>query len=520
MTRHAHARLEAVIEIGSTGLRLLVAEISAASGPSGHVGWTVIDRAERALALGRDVFASGSISRESLLQCLGILNRYREILDGWKIEPDHVTVIATSAIREAKNRDAILDRVAVKTGFRVRVADGIEENRLMYLAVEYALRDAPARVSKANSIVMDVGGGSTEIMLLQKGKMVAAHSFRMGTVIIEEQVKAMRGSVKDMRRFLGEYIRTTGERLNNELRLDLVKQLIAIGNDARLVARTIGTQVSDLYAEIGREDFISFETEIGGLGVDEIVQRYRLSYGEAETLGPGLLAYRFFLEITNAETVIVPNLSIREGVVISRLAGAEHLVREDFYSQVIASAMTLGKKFQYDEEHSRYVTRIALKLFDCLEDELGLDRHARLILEVAAILHDIGTFVRGVDHHIHSQYIVMHSDIFGLNKEDINILSNVVRYHRSELPNPSHPAYAALPRTDRTMVLKLSSILRVADALDRGHSQHIEDFDLELTKDTFFLRAKGTHDVTLERVALEEKADLFEELFGYRLIMV
>ncbi len=218
--------------------------------------------------------------------------------------------------------------------------------------------------------------------------------------------------------------------------------------------------------------------------------------------------------------MVVPYLSIREGVIISKLAGPDHLVREEFYNQVVASAVNLGKKFHLDEDHSRYVTRIALKLFDCLESELGLDRHARLILESAAILHDIGSFIRSSDHHIHSQYIILHSDIFGLNKEDMNILSNVVRYHRSELPNASHPGYAALPRTDRTMVLKLSALLRVADALDRGHSQHIQDFDIELTRDTLFLRARGTHDITLERLALEEKADLFEDIFGYNLMMI
>jgi exopolyphosphatase/guanosine-5'-triphosphate,3'-diphosphate pyrophosphatase len=100
------------------------------------------------------------------------------------------------------------------------------------------------------------------------------------------------------------------------------------------------------------------------------------------------------------------------------------------------------------------------------------------------------------------------------------ILSNVVRYHRSEKPLPSHLAYTSLARTDRTMVLKLSALLRIADALDRGHSQHIEDFDIELTRDTLFLRARGTHDGTLERLALGEKSDLFEEVFGYKLIMI
>jgi len=444
---------EAVIEIGATGIRLIVVEVA------GNGEWSVIDRAERALALGRDVFTSGSISRESLLQCLAILNRYREILSGWAIPDEHVSVLATSAMREARNRDAILDRLAVKTGFRVKVIDGIEENRLMYLVVDYALRDAPAKMSKANSIIMDVGGGSTEIMLLQKGKMVAAHSFRMGTVIIEQQIKAMMGSSQDMRRYLAEYIRTTAENLNNELRLDQVRQLIAIGSDARLVARSVGVQVTDLYAVIKRDEFIAFIDRITGYSIEQSVQHFRISYGEAETLVPGLLSYQFFLEMTGADTVVVPYLSIREGVIISKLAGPDHLVREEFYSQVVASAVSLGKRYHLDEAHSQYVTRIALKLFDSLETELGLDRHGRLILETAAILHDIGTFIRASDHQIHSQYIIAHSDIFGLNKDDMNILSNVVRYHRAESPNAGHPAYAALQRSDRTMVLKLSGAI-------------------------------------------------------------
>ncbi|HPX46637.1 MAG TPA: phosphatase, partial [Treponemataceae bacterium] len=199
------ASVQAVIEIGATGIRMIVVEVSA----DGQ--WSVVDRAERALALGRDVFTGGFITRESLLQCLSILNRYREVLDSWAIPDDQVTVVATSALREARNRDSVLDRVAVKTGFSVRVIDGIEENRLMYLVVDHAMRQAPGKPVKANSIIIDVGGGSTEIMLLQKGRMVAAHSFRMGTVIMEQQMKAMRGSVQDLRRYLAEYIRTTAE---------------------------------------------------------------------------------------------------------------------------------------------------------------------------------------------------------------------------------------------------------------------------------------------------------------------
>ncbi|MBO7135939.1 MAG: rod shape-determining protein, partial [Spirochaetaceae bacterium] len=191
-------KLEAVIEIGSTGIRLAVAEITDDN------SWSFIDYSELPAALGWDVFTASFVSRETLVQCLQILNRFKEQISTWQIDSAHTTVVATSALREARNRDAVLDRIRIKTGFSVRIIDGIEENRLMYIAVLNALKGQMPWFKKSNSIIMDVGGGSTELMLLHHGEMVAVHSLRLGTVIIEQHIKSMMGSEKDARRFLEE----------------------------------------------------------------------------------------------------------------------------------------------------------------------------------------------------------------------------------------------------------------------------------------------------------------------------
>ena len=213
-------KTEAAIEIGSTGIRLLVAEID------NHGTHSILDRAELPVALGRDVFTSGTISRTILLQCLSILNRFREQLLGWQILPEDTTVVATSAIREAKNRDSVLDRIMVKTGFRVKVIDGIEENRLMYLAINDCLKGQHVSVTEKDSIILEVGGGSTEIMLSTKGKIAGAHSIRLGTVIIEQQLKFMMGSMEDAKRYAAEYINNTKVSLSNELNLEEVEQFL------------------------------------------------------------------------------------------------------------------------------------------------------------------------------------------------------------------------------------------------------------------------------------------------------
>ena len=511
---NAPARLKGVIEIGSTAIRLLIAQIFADG------TWETVDNAELAIPLGQDVFGEGSISRESLLQCLSILNRFKEAMRNWGIPDGEIVVVATSAIRNAENRDSVLDRIAVKTGFRVRVIDGIEEIRLLYLVVSNALKSSPERHENVNSLVMDVGGGSTEVMLMKGGKMAATHSFSLGTVILEQQMKAFNGTREDMNRLLEEHAKTAAEKLNGELPLKSITQLIAIGGCIRLAARNVGARADRLYATINRKDFADFVARVAGLSTAEISHHYGISYNEAESLLPGLSIYQFFLERIAAEEIVVPFYSIREGIILSALASATKPAAPAFYEQTISSSMTLAEKFRCDKSHYEYVRKMSLFLFDSLKDELSLKPRARMLLEVAAILHDIGSFIGEAAHHLHGEYIVRNSEIFGLSRDELSLVASLVRYHRAEHPRAEHQGYASLPRDDRTMILKLAALLRIADALDCRHSQHIPEYTIELAVDTLFLHPSGAHDTTMEKFALERKGALFEQVFGYALTIV
>lgn len=505
--------LQAVIEIGSTGIRLAIAEI-ASDGT-----WAFIDHSELPASLGWDVFTANLVSRETLLQCLHILNRFKEQIDMWNIDDEHISVIATSALREARNRDAVLDRIRIKTGFTVKVIDGIEENRLMYIAVTHALKAQLSRLQKTNSIIIDVGGGSTEIMLLSRGQMVAAHSLRLGSVIIEQHIKAMMGSEKDTRRFLEEYINNMGGSLNKELSLAKVHQFIAIGPIARLAASSAGTLLADGSCTITRDAFNAFADKIQSYSVEECVAKFKIPYAEARSLTINFLTYKLFINLTAAEEILVVNSSIREGIIISKYTAPNTALQANFLSQVTASALNLCRKYRVDEGHALYVRDTALKLYDTLERELAFDGRERLLLEVASLLHDVGSFICSNNHELHSLYIIANSEIFGLSKEDMTIVSNVARYHKGPPPEVSDPRFHALPPRDRIRVQKLAAILRIADAFDRGHTQRLKDFTVELKNEAMYLHCTEVHDTTLEKNALGEKADLFEDLFGYKVIL-
>jgi exopolyphosphatase/guanosine-5'-triphosphate,3'-diphosphate pyrophosphatase len=507
------AGIAAVVDIGSSAIRLVVAQL----GENGE--WERLDRAARPVSLGRDVFITGSLGRETMQKAIEILTGFRELMQGWSVPEDAVRVIATSAIREARNRDTFVDRVKIRTGLRIEIVEGIEENHLTFLAVQHAVRPMEAQFSRANSMIIEVGGGTTEIMLLQQGKMVAAHSLRIGTVRLEQQGRPLWSDADQVEEFVRESIRVSHDLLNSELPLDRIRYFVAVGGDARHVAHAVGRREEEHYWVIPREAFHEYLNELQDRTTDEIVRRQNITYNEAEGLVPALTVYRLFLESTSAEQLIVPDVSIREGVLMSFALGSDWSVERQFYGQVITSAANLASRYHYDEAHSRHVTDLSLSLFDQLQNEHAMDQHSRLLLEVAGILHDVGTYIRASGHHKHGQYIIQNSEIFGVSRDDLRIISNVVRYHRKSLPNASHTAYSSLRREQRMQVSKLASMLRIADALDRGHAQRVKAIRVEVERGDVILHCEYTGDISIERFGFASKADMFEEVFGLNVII-
>ncbi|ORC30698.1 HD domain-containing protein [Marispirochaeta aestuarii] len=506
-------RLMAVIDIGSTAIRMLIAEIDE------HHNWRIVESAGKSIPLGRDAFTTGRIGTKSLRQAVAILKGFVEILKGWSIAPEDVKAIATSAVREASNRDTFIDRVAIQTGIMITIADGIEENRLTYIAVQYALAPISAQISRSNSLIMEVGGGSTELMLLQRNHMVAAHSLKIGTVRTQQQVITSLGHRENMARYIAESVQTLKDHLDREFELKRIKHFVAVGGDARVAASQIGEQKYEYYTIVQKADFNRFVDRISALSIEEIMDSLQIPYATAELLIPGLILYSEFLEATAAEELIVPSISIREGALLSYTLHQGHVVREKFVDQIKASAVSLGRKYHYDEKHARQVTRMALRIFDDLKKDFQLKPEGRLLLEVSGILHDVGTYIRTAGHHKHGQYLVENSDIFGLTREDIQIISNVVRFHRKRAPNPSNESYNRLPRKERLRVLKLAAILRIADALDRGHNDRIKSIRLERDENRLIINCNATGDIAVERAGIAEKKDLFEEVFGLKVIL-
>ena len=480
----------------------------------------ILDRAEKPLPLGKDVFTSGIISQDTQNQLIQILIRYREQLAGWGITPSECTCVALSAFRDAKNCDPITDRILVQAGFHVRIVDGIEENKLMYLAVSECIKNEQTFNKDKDTVILVVGGSTTEIMMMSDGKMAGVHSLRLGTVRIDQQMKNQTSSYSDIQRYVQESINNTKGSLESELNLSQVKQFIAVGPDVTLAALNVGRPISTFLWEINKEDFSDFVRDIQGYSVDECVARFKISYNEAETLQVSLLIYNLFLGFTKAQKILVPETNIRNGLLLSQHTIENEELQLEFNMQITASARNLLRKYHGDENHAECVRQIAVKIYNSLTNDLALNEHVRTLLETAAILHDIGAFIRYDNHNLHSSYIIRNSEIFGLSRKDNTIVSEIAKYHKGNSVPQDEDSFLMLPRSDRMTILKLTAILRIADALDRGHVQKFSDFTIKIQQNSLVISTANSRNTVLEKIALNEKSGMFESVFGYKVILL
>jgi exopolyphosphatase/guanosine-5'-triphosphate,3'-diphosphate pyrophosphatase len=370
-------------------------------------------------------------------------------------------------------------------------------------------------MARSNSLIIEVGAGSTDLMLLHRGKVLSARSLRVGTIRMEKYIDPDAGNYRQMEKSIQEIVRGAQDIFEAEFHLKRVKYFMAVGRSARLAAEKTGVKVNARYSLIDKKDFLDFVGRIQKCTMEECVRMLQTSYYEAEGLISSLIVYKYFLEETSAAKILVPDAGLREGVFLS-FALDTQVVKKRFFSQVTTSLISLGRKFRFDEKHGLRVAKTALAIFDQLGAEHGLEAHARLLLEAAAILHDIGACMGNFRHERHGQYIIANSEIFGFSPGDIKSISFAVRFHRGLSAHASPRGFASLPREERIRVLKIAAILRLADALDRG-AQKISSLRLEKAGDEILLHADYPGDSPALRAGLRLKSEMFEEVFGYRI---
>jgi exopolyphosphatase/guanosine-5'-triphosphate,3'-diphosphate pyrophosphatase len=441
----------AAIDVGSNALRMLAAEFV------DELHYAVLASERYPLRLGHDVFLTGKISGESMrntVECLAGFHRQAKSL-GIEL----YRAVATSAVRESENAEELLFRVRDGVGVNLERISGYEEARLVHLAVRRRVR-----MGSRQWVLADLGGGSVEVSLVEERGVLWSESHNMGSVRLLEELA---GTSEDPGRFaklLTEYVATL--RVPSAVRGKPLAGLIATGGNIEALFTLAGMPGRDEVGVLKLDELRAIIERLANLSYAERMKQLGLRADRADVILPAALVFERLAVLLGVQEILVPQVGLKEGIVCDLVDGLSR--REDLWDrQTIETALSLGRKYLFDEPHALHVSRLALSLFDQL-------------------------------------------------KKVHRLVANAARYHRKTPPSPHHPLFTELSSADRDRVWKLASILRTADALDREHLQRVTDVIVSVDGNTARITLRGTGDLLLERWALQKKVQLFSDYFGLK----
>ncbi len=506
----------AVIELGTSAIRMAIGQTDGVS------GITSLEQLVRGVSLGKDTFTRREIQRETMLQCIDVLKSYRRKLEEYQCtNTRHIRIVATSAVREATNRLAFLDRIYTATGFAVEPIDDAEIARVTYLGIR-PLLERNAELRDSTIMLMEVGGGNTDVLLLEGKTILLSHAYRLGSLRLQQMLRQYNASREQAASIMSGQIGRTLEQIHESLPKTSRIELLALGGDMRFAARLLQLDISNSrIVHLPTAELSRLTHKLLQLSVDQISRRYHVELTQAETLVPALLTNLRAAQMLNAEHLLVTPFNLRDALLQGMLQTADW--SEDFRDQIVHSARELARRYGVDidrAEHVADLTRTLFRSLQALQNLHHLDAHSEIILYVAAMLHEVGLFVSSSAYHKHSYYVISNSELFGLSSGDHRLVALVARYHRRAIPKATHQEFAELSRDNRVLVMRLAAILRVALALDHSRSRRIRDIECSVERKRFVIRTPAqAGELAMERLELRQNASLFEDVFGMSVLL-
>lgn len=499
----------AAVDVGSNSIHMVIAQVDAGG------RFRVLDRAKDMVRLGRKTLSRGKLSADAIEAGVRTLKAFRTLAERHGVS--RITAVATSAVREAANGGVFIERVHDEVGLRVKVIPGREEARLIFLGVRHAID-----LGSEPTLIVDIGGGSVEFILVVDGEAVALESHKIGVARLSERfltadppggaaLDALEGHLADhLDAMLGEFRRhrvrrvvgTSGTMLN------------LIGMVGHQRGEPPELQLNNFTVTAG--EMAKLRRQLGRATREERLKIKGLDAKRVDLIVAGAVLVDFVLQRLGARRLQACTWALREGLLLDFIARHRtHIEESEKYGTPRSrSVARLARHLGETGPHGPRVAALALRLFDQLATPLRTPAGARELLEYAALLHDVGHHIDHANHHRHSYYLIANGELFGFTREELEIIALVARYHRKAPPKAGDAEFRRLPARARQTVRTLSAVLRVADALDRSHFGVVRDVTVSRRNGRVTLGLTTTGDAQLELWDAEQRVGPLRDVLG------
>lgn len=492
------------IYIGSYEVSLKIFEISAKR------KIRQIDYVRTRIGLGRDTYTKGSIGSDLVEKLCDTLGEFVSIMEGYRV--DHYEACAALALRDADNELFVLDQIKIRTGISVRVLSNAEQRFISYKSI--AMRDRFEELTEKGAAVVDVSGNSMQITIFSKGKVVTTQHLSIGAIRMQEQLAKKSSNLAQYELQMEELVeKQLGVFQAMYMGEHRVKYLIIMGEYITEIVRKVKKKPEET---VTIKDFHQFLERLRKKDVEHISEELGLSNENDALLLPYVMIFQCVVAKIGAEELWAPGSSISDGIAYD-YAQRERLckISHDFEADILSAARSLAERYRSYPPHIEALSKMSVLIFDAMKKIHGLGKRERLLLQVAAILHDCGKYISFSNAPLCSYDIVMASEIIGLSHLERQIVAYTVLYNTYPLA-PYEELADRLDQGSYLVVAKLSAILRVSNAMDRSNKQKFKNVRAAVRGKELVITIEADGDITLEKVLFGAKIDYFERIFSVK----
>ncbi|MFQ5425996.1 MAG: HD domain-containing protein [Gaiellales bacterium] len=499
----------AAIDIGTNSIHLVVAR------PVSEDRFEVLAREKEVVRLGKGSGDMKRLDQGAIERAVDTLRRFARLA---QVSDAEIAAVATSATREATNRDDLIDRARVEAGVEIEVISGVEEARLIRLGV---LQAVP--VYDASALVIDVGGGSTELVIGRGDAIHDARSVKVGAIRLTDRFFAAEPLRKRHVRACREYLRAFLAPVVRDLRrLDIDCAVGSSGTIGSVAAMVAAARGDDPERSLNAFEFSNDDLQgvLSRLTAADTAKRRAQVPGldpkRSDIILAGVVLLDEIFAGLGLTAVTFSEYALREGVLLDRLRQAAPHGRH-LSDLRRASVLHVARMYDEDIEHADRTARLAVELWGETRPLHGLDEWTVEILEAAALLHNVGLFVSHSAHHRHSYYVIRNSEhLSGFTDREIELIALVARYHRKSAPRAKHPEFAVLPPRDAETVRTLAGLLRIAIGLDRTYDGVVRGVKAAVDDGRLLIAAdvRPGADASLELYTARDRRSLLENALG------
>lgn len=500
-------KLVAVIDIGSINARLKIFEIGAKGKPK------EVESCSKFISLGAQGYTSGMIQPEQVSELCDCLNMFDTKCKEYKVSK--VFCVATSAFREAGNRDVVLDQIRIRTGFNIDVLDNSIERYYHNTAVKETMPDF-VELIKSGTMILDIGAGSMQATVYDNSEFVFSQNTVLGSLRVSDLLSDIINRTTHYEDVLEEFIsQDLNDYHNAEPKGIVYKSLIAFGGEIGFI-KTLSGHDKNSNIVLSKAEFMNVYEYLLKTRPSDLTLNNSIPASVAPLLLPSALIIRNMLEYTGLDMIYLPNGSLADGVIYDYCFTEMNLKPTlKTENDLICAARNIAKRYKVDKKHVEFVEKMALEIFDSSVHISGLTPRHRLYLRLSAILHEVGKFVDAKNHNNAAYALIRYTDLIGLGNDELNIIGLVVRLYPTEDPY-SDRYYSALPSDKKVVISKLTAMLRIADALDASHKQKVKSMSAQLMHSVLTISCEVTSDMSFEEWSFEHRALIFEEVMGIK----